>query len=72
MVEEHDGADAVTQQYTYGNYLDEVWTLDNRVGATVAQLNDGVGNNRHFYHCNTREKVDLFNETMAAGRSGCA
>src|SRR5262249_21989020 len=29
VVEEHDGADAVTQQYVYGNALDEVWTLDN-------------------------------------------
>jgi RHS repeat-associated protein len=54
VVEERDGADAVTQQYVYGNYLDEVWTLDNRRGGiTVAQLNDGSGNQRHFYHSNT-------------------
>ena len=36
VVEEHDGSDAILRQYTYGNYLDEVWTLDNRVGNTVA------------------------------------
>ena len=54
VVEEHDAADAITQQYTYGNYLDDVWTLDDRRGGiTVAQLNDGSGGQRHFYHCNT-------------------
>ncbi len=40
--------------YCYGNYLDEVWTIDDRTGAiSVADLNDGTGNQRHFYHCNT-------------------
>jgi RHS repeat-associated protein len=58
VVEERDGADAVTQQYTYGNYLDEVWTLDNRRGGiTVVQLNDGTGSQRHFYHQNTLYSV---------------
>ena len=28
--EGHDVADAITQQYTYGNYLDDVCTLDDR------------------------------------------
>ncbi len=40
--------------YCYGNYLDEVWTIDDRTGAiSVADLNDGTGSERHFYHCNT-------------------
>ncbi|MBI1927085.1 hypothetical protein HYR99_22935, partial [Candidatus Poribacteria bacterium] len=67
VVEERDGGDAVTQQYVYGNYLDEVWTLDNRRGGiTVAQLNDGAGNQRHFYHCNTLYHVyGLTDETGA-------
>jgi RHS repeat-associated protein len=54
VLEEHDGTDAITQQYTYGNYLDEVWTLDNRRGGgTIAFLNDHTGNYRHFYLSNT-------------------
>jgi RHS repeat-associated protein len=54
VVEERDGSDAVTNQYTYGNYLDEVWTLDNRRSSgTVASLNDNSGTNRHFYLSNT-------------------
>jgi uncharacterized protein RhaS with RHS repeats len=37
VVEERDAADALAQQYVYGNYSDEVWTLDNRRGGiTVA------------------------------------
>ena len=40
VMEEHDGSDAILRQYTYGNYLDEVWTLDDRRGGiTVANLN---------------------------------
>ncbi len=57
VVEERDAADAILRQYVYGNYLDEVWTMDNRVGATVAQLNDATGNQRQFYHSNTLYSV---------------
>jgi RHS repeat-associated protein len=54
VLEERDGSDAVTNQYVYGNYLDEVWTLDDRrSGGTVASLNDNSGSNRHFYLANT-------------------
>jgi RHS repeat-associated protein len=54
VVEERDGSDAVTNQYTYGNYLDEVWTLDDRRSSgTVASLNDNTGSQRHFYLSNT-------------------
>jgi RHS repeat-associated protein len=65
VVEERDGTDQPTQQYTYGNYLDEVWTLDKRTsGITVAQLNDATGSERLFYHCNTLYSVfGLSNET---------
>lgn len=50
--------DAITQQYTYGNYLDEVWTLDNRrtsggASISVSRLNDGTGAQRLFFHQNT-------------------
>jgi len=42
------------QQYTYGNYLDEVWTIDDRSGTiTVGDLNDAAGGHRHFAHNNT-------------------
>ena len=40
-------------RFVYGNYLDEVWTIDDRNGVTVAQLNDGTGGQRKFYHHNT-------------------
>ena len=54
VMKERDGSDAVTQQYTHENYLGEPWTLDNRSGGiTVAELNNGLGSQRHFYHCNT-------------------
>ena len=40
----------------YGNYLDEVWTLDDRsagTGGTVAQLNDQTAGQRKFFHNNS-------------------
>ncbi len=53
-LEERNGSDAVTNQYVFGNYLDEAWTLDDRRnGGTIASLNDGGGSQRHLYHCNT-------------------
>jgi len=63
-MEERDGSDAVTNQYTYGNRLDEVWTLDNRRNSgTVATLNDHTGVLRHFYLSNTLFHVyGLMNE----------
>ncbi|MCZ7644518.1 MAG: RHS repeat-associated core domain-containing protein [Planctomycetota bacterium] len=53
VVEERDGSDDIQRQFTYGNYLDEVWTLDDRDGVSVASLNDGTGGQRKFYHQNT-------------------
>ena len=46
MRERGDDSDVITQQYAYGNYLD-----DRRGGITVGDLNDGTGSDRHFYHC---------------------
>jgi len=46
-------ADNIQQQYVWGNYLDEVLTIDDRVGNSVAVLNDGTGSEQHFYRCNT-------------------
>ncbi len=68
VLEERDGSDAVTNQYTYGNYLDEVWTLDNRRnGSAVADLNDHTGTSRHFYLSNTLCHVfGLMNEGSSA------
>jgi RHS repeat-associated protein len=65
VVEERDGSDRVAQQYVYGNYIDEVWTVDNRRDAiTVSQLNDGTGRERLFHHSNILYHVyALTNET---------
>jgi|GEM_PF-3413750 len=67
VLEERDGADGVTQQYVFGNYLDEVLTLDKQSrGLTVADLNDRAGSDRHFYHQNTLYHVySLTDETGA-------
>ncbi len=54
VVEERDGLDNLTQQYVHGLYIDEPLVVDNRTaGTTVSELNDSVGQQRHFYHCNT-------------------
>lgn len=60
MCEEHDttSGDSITLQYVYGIYIDEPITLDNRSGSvTVADLNDGLNAERHFYHQNTQFSV---------------
>ena len=58
VFEERDGSDNLLTQYVYGEYLDEVWTKDTRSGGvTIADLNDGTGADRYFYHCNTLYNV---------------
>lgn len=60
MCEEHDttSGDSITLQYVYGIYIDEPITLDDRSGSvTVAQLNDSLNAERHFYHQNTQFSV---------------
>ena len=54
-IEEQDGSGTALRQYVYGRYIDEPLTLDDRSGGqTVADLNDGSGDDRLFYHCNTQ------------------
>jgi RHS repeat-associated protein len=55
VLEERDDSDNLQRQYVYGRYIDEPLTLDDRGdGQTVADLNDGSGDDRVFYHCNTQ------------------
>lgn len=57
----------VRGQYVCGNYLDEVWTIDKRSGGvTVADLNDGTGSDRHFYHQNTLYHVYALTDETGA------
>jgi RHS repeat-associated protein len=71
VMEEHDGTDAITQQYTYGNYFDEVWTLDDRRGGiTIAQLDDGTGAQRLFYHQNTLYHVYALTDETGTTKEG--
>jgi hypothetical protein len=61
VFEERDGDDDVLRQFVYGNYLDEVWVMDDRSGGqTIADLNDESGSDRHFYHQNTLYHVYKF------------
>jgi YD repeat-containing protein len=55
VLEERDDSDNLQRQYVYGRYIDEPLTLDDRGdGQTIADLNDGSGDDRVFYHCNTQ------------------
>ena len=55
VIEEHDGSDNILRQYVYGVYIDEPLVIDDRSGGiTIADLNDGTGAERLFYHQNTR------------------
>jgi RHS repeat-associated protein len=54
-IEEQDGSNNVIRQYVYGRYIDETLAMDDRSGGqTVSDLNDGSGDDRLFYHCNTQ------------------
>ena len=75
VMEEHDGSDNDLRQYTYGNYLDEVWTLDNRrtsggASISVASLNDGSGAQRLFFHSNTLYSVFALTDETGAIAEG--
>ena len=51
VVVERDGTDVVTQQYVYGNYIDEVLVMDrNRDGGGTAT---GPGDQRLYHHQNS-------------------
>ncbi len=65
MPDSEPGTDVLMRQYTYGNYLDEVWTVDRRFcdgpPVRVADLNDGACDpdlpDRLFCHANTLYSV---------------
>ena len=47
-------AEMLIYQYVWGaTYLNELVVRDNRIGVSIAQLNDGVGIERQFQHGNT-------------------
>jgi len=67
VVEEQDGSDNIERQYVYGRYIDEPLTLDDRSdGQTVSDLNDGSGDDRLFYHCNTQYSTFALTDEMGA------
>jgi RHS repeat-associated protein len=53
-IEEHDGANAVTQQYVYGSYIDEPLVVDTNLTGTPK---------RYFYHQNTLYSVYALTDT---------
>ena len=54
IVEEHDGADAVTAFYTYGDYVDEPLTMDRPSGT------------RYYYHANRLYSTYLLTDSTGA------
>ena len=54
VIEERDGANAMTQQYVYGNYIDEPLVLDR------------AGLDRLFYHQNSRFSAFALTDTSGA------
>jgi len=63
VLQEEDGTDSLLRQYVYGIYIDEPWTLDDRSGAqSIADLNDGSGSDRQFYHCNTQYSIHALSD----------
>jgi len=71
VIEEQDGSGNVLRQYVYGNYIDEPWVLDDRTGGTtVADLNDGSGSDRHFYHCNTQYSIHALTDETGSIAEG--
>jgi len=63
VLQEEDGSDSLLRQYVYGNYIDEPWTLDDRSASqSIADLNDGSGSDRQFYHCNTQYSIHALSD----------
>jgi RHS repeat-associated protein len=54
-IEEHNGTDAVTQQYVYGSYIDEPLVLDRNLNGDGTAT--GAGDQRLFYYQNTLYSV---------------
>jgi len=55
VLEEREGADAVTQQYVYGLYIDEPLVLDRNLDGGASTTD--AGDQRLFYHQNTQSSV---------------
>lgn len=55
VIEEHNGADVIIQQYVYGQYLDEPLVLDRNLDGDATAR--GAGDQRLFYHQNTQYSV---------------
>ncbi|HLK58391.1 MAG TPA: RHS repeat-associated core domain-containing protein [Chthonomonadaceae bacterium] len=63
-IEERDKADAPSQQYVYGHYLDEPLVLDRNLRGHTSAF--GNGDQRLFYHQNTL--LSVFALTDSSGR----
>ena len=48
VIEERDGNNILTQQYVYGNYIDEVLVLDRNLDGDNSAI--GIGDQRFHYH----------------------
>jgi len=71
VLQEEDGSDAVQRQYVYGTYIDEPWVLDDRSSSqSIADLNDGSGSDRQFYHCNTQYSIHALSDETGALTEG--
>lgn len=64
VLEERNGADALTQQYVYGLYLDEPLILDRNLNGDASAT--GAGDERLFYHQNTLDSVFALTDTSGA------
>lgn len=63
VLEERDAVNALTQQYVYGNYIDEPLVLDRNLGGDDTAT--GPGDQRLFYHQNTLYSVHALTDTSA-------
>lgn len=66
VVEERNGADKVTQQYVYGNYIDEPLVLDRNRNLDTDDTATGPGDQRLFYHRNSLMNVYALTDTTGA------
>ncbi|MBL8792802.1 MAG: hypothetical protein JNM56_02755 [Planctomycetia bacterium] len=67
-IEERNGSDALTQQYVYGNYIDEPVVMDRNLGGGSTAT--GAGDQRLFYHQNSLFSVFALTDNVAAIKEG--
>jgi RHS repeat-associated protein len=63
VLEERDGADQLTQQFVYGNYIDEPLVMDRNIDGGNSATD--AGDQRFFYHQNSQFSVFALTETSA-------